>query len=273
MALYAVGDLQGCLEPLKKLLAFVKFDPSKDTLWLTGDLVNRGPDSIGCLEFVKSMGSAAVTVLGNHDLHLLATHELKRATKDADIQATLADPRAEVLLEWLAQQPLLVHDQTRKLMMTHAGIPPIWSDSQAIAAAQMVEQTLAKKTSRLDFFTTMYGNTPSHWSDELPESDMLRYIVNALTRMRFCDQASGLDFDVKTAATNAPANMKPWFAWPVERQNKLVFGHWAALMGETDHEGFIALDTGYVWGNYLTLMNLDTNLQYCADTSGNISFK
>lgn len=271
MALYAVGDLQGCLEPLKQLLTHVQFDPKQDELWLTGDLVNRGPDSVGCLKFVKDMGASAKTVLGNHDLHVLAIWELGLKTKDTDIQSTLAHPDIKPLLKWLRKQPMLIQDKQRKLIMTHAGIPPVWSDKQAKQLARELENTLKNKTTRRAFLNAMYGNEPKTWQDSLTGVDRLRFIVNAYTRMRFCGSDSTLDFKFKATPKNAPEGMKPWFEWEVKRKNRIVFGHWAALMGHTHRRHVIGLDTGYVWGNHLTLMNLDTNIRYCCDAKGAIT--
>ena len=272
MALYAVGDLQGCLSPLTTLLDHVGFDPLHDRLWLTGDLVNRGPDSIGCLAFVKNLGSAAQTVLGNHDLHLLALHQLGQPSKDKNIAATLDHPDAPELLAWLAHQPMLIQDTERQLTMTHAGIPPLWSDKKAAKLAQELEQVLAKPKTRQVFLANMYGNDPRLWKNSLDGMERLRYIVNAFTRMRFCDDQAKLEFNSKSAIDTAPAGMRPWFAWPAEkRKHRIVFGHWAALMGRTGDPQMIALDTGYVWGNHMTLMNLDTQVRFCCDNEGLVS--
>lgn len=271
MTLYAVGDLQGCLEPLERLLDHVNFDPSEDILWLTGDLINRGPDSIGCLQFVRRMGKQAITVLGNHDLHVIALHELDLKTKDADIKNTLSHSEAPELLKWLRKQPLLVRDRKRKLIMTHAGIPPVWSDKKARNLAKEVEAVLRHKGQRRAFFNAMYGNEPNTWEDGLTGHDRHRYIVNAFTRMRFCKANGELDFKFKSSPKQAPKNMHPWFTWPVKRKHRLVFGHWAALMGFTHQTDMIGLDTGYVWGNHLTLMNLDNDIRYCCDTTGDIT--
>ncbi|WP_196156826.1 symmetrical bis(5'-nucleosyl)-tetraphosphatase [Reinekea sp. G2M2-21] len=271
MTLYAVGDLQGCLHPLQRLLDHVNFDPAVDKLWLTGDLVNRGPDSIGCLAFVKNLGESAQTVLGNHDLHLLAIHELKLKTKDDDIKQTLAHEDAKKLMKWLAKQPLLVRDKERKLIMTHAGIPPVWSDKQARILASEVEAILADKISRREFFAAMYGNQPDRWRDDLQGVDRLRFVVNAYTRMRFCAKDATLDFKFKSSPNNGPKGMKPWFQWKHKRKHRIVFGHWAALMGHTHRGDIIGLDTGYVWGNHMTLMDMDNNVRYCCDTEGAIT--
>lgn len=271
MALYAVGDLQGCLTPLKQLLDHVNFDPKVDHLWLTGDLINRGPDSIDCLKFVKKLGNAASTVLGNHELHVLALWSLGITPKDKDIKATLKHRDAKSLMKWLMQQPLLVRDKQRKLIMTHAGIPPVWSDKQARKLAQEVEVVLADKDRRLAFFQAMYGDTPDTWDDTLTGHDRIRYVVNALTRMRFCTAEATLDFKFTSSPKNAPKGMKPWYQWPTNRKYQLIFGHWAALMGHTHSKNFIGLDTGYVYQNHLTLMNMDSRDRYCCDAKGKIT--
>lgn len=269
MTLYAVGDLQGSREPLELLLEAVKFDPSADQLWLAGDLVNRGKDSLGCLRLVIGLGEAARTVLGNHDLHLLAlAHSDKPRKSNPDLDAILNAGDADELLDWLRQQPLLLEDSTRKLLLTHAGIPPNWSDQQAIARARELEAVLADPHKFNDFIQNMYGNEPNVWSDDLTGLDRWRYITNAFTRMRFCGPGGELDFDNKEGPDAPPKGMKPWFEWPANRQHTLLFGHWAALMGKTGNDDIIALDTGYVWDNYLTLMNMDSGERWQCDTTG-----
>lgn len=270
MTLYAVGDLQGCLDPLKVLLKKVRFNPDQDRLWLTGDLINRGPDSIGCLHFIKDMGDSAQTVLGNHDLHTLAIHELNLGTKDKDIRSTLNHPDAPELFKWLRKQPLLRRDKERQLIMTHAGIPPVWTDKQARRLAAEFSSVMTDRRARLAFFKAMYGNEPKTWHDDLEGHDRLRYIVNAFTRMRFCEQDGTLDFKFKSSVDSAPPGMRPWFDWPVKRKHRLVFGHWAALLGDTGYNDVIGLDTGYVWDNHMTLMDLDKNIRYLCDSNGKI---
>jgi bis(5'-nucleosyl)-tetraphosphatase (symmetrical) len=273
MALYAVGDLQGCLDPLKMLLDHVNFDPAQDRLWLTGDLVNRGPDSAGTLRFVRELGDCAQTILGNHDLHLLATYAGTRTTTDKDILATLSSPTIDQDLDWLIQQPLLIKDSARKLIMTHAGIPPCWSDKQAIKLAAQAEKVLRNKESRLSFFNEMYGDEPNTWQDDLTGHDRTRYIINALTRMRFCKANGQLDFTHSGPTHTAPNDMQPWFSWPVRRQHTLVFGHWAALMGVTHSDDYLAIDTGYVWGNYMTLFNFDSGERTYCDSNGLVFYQ
>ncbi|TXR51830.1 symmetrical bis(5'-nucleosyl)-tetraphosphatase [Reinekea thalattae] len=272
MSLYAVGDLHGCVEPLKRLLDHVKFDPSNDQLWLTGDLVCRGPDSIGTLEYVRSLGDAAQTVLGNHDLHLLACYEALPAKASSEIRNILKQPNAAELLAWLIEQPMLVQDEQRKLIMTHAGIPPQWSDKKAIKRAREAESCFADKNARYEFFKQMYGQSPNRWSGKLIGHNRLRYIVNAFTRMRFCDANGKLDFKAKSSPQKAPLGMLPWYEWPAnKREHRLIFGHWAALMGITHNYNMIGLDTGYAWGNYLTLMNMDNSTRYICDAKGDIA--
>ncbi|MCH8533176.1 MAG: symmetrical bis(5'-nucleosyl)-tetraphosphatase [Saccharospirillum sp.] len=269
MALYAVGDLQGSREPLELLLDTVHFNPRQDHLWLVGDLVNRGKDSLGCLRLVKSLGDAASTVLGNHDLHLLALAWAdKPAKSNPGLNAIINAPDAEELLDWLRQRPLLLQDSQRRLLCTHAGIPPNWSDQYAIDRAHELESVFADKGDFLAFLNQMYGNQPDRWHPNLTGMDRWRYIINAFTRMRFCGPDGQLEFDNKEDPSTAPPGMKPWFEWPAQRQHTLVFGHWAALMGKTGNDDFIALDTGYVWQNYLTLMNLDSGQRWQCDTAG-----
>lgn len=272
MALYAVGDLQGCLHPLERLLEYVHFNPEHDTLWLTGDLVCRGPDSIGSLQFVRSLGASAKTVLGNHDLHLLACFDTGKIKPGSEIAGILNHPSAPELMDWLAQQPMLIQDEARGLIMTHAGIPPQWSDNKAVRRARELEASLSQKDSRSAFFKAMYGNKPCRWSSALTGNDRLRYIVNAFTRMRFCGPDGELEFKFDKTPDKGPIGMKPWYQWPArKRSHKVVFGHWAALMGMTGKASFISLDSGYVWGNHLTLMNLDSEIRYCCDTGGQIT--
>ncbi|GGX45380.1 symmetrical bis(5'-nucleosyl)-tetraphosphatase [Saccharospirillum salsuginis] len=269
MTLYAVGDLQGCREPLEILLESVKFDPALDQLWLAGDLVNRGHDSLGSLRLVRSMGASARTVLGNHDLHLVALALADEPLKsNPDLDAVLEAPDGPELIEWLRHQPLLLRDEQRRVIMTHAGIPPIWSDEEAIDRAYELECVLADPDRCKTFINAMYGNEPERWRNDLTGIERWRYITNAFTRMRFCGQDGQLELKTKTEADKPPEGMKPWFEWPVQRNHTLLFGHWAALMGRTGDDDFVALDTGYVWNNYLTMLNVDSGLKLFCDTAG-----
>lgn len=257
MTRYAVGDIQGCLDNLRCVLDQVKFDPVVDQLWIAGDLVNRGPDSLGTLRFVKSLGSAAACVLGNHDLHLLAIAAGGQKVKRKDtLQPILDAPDAAELLVWLQQQPLMLWDRERNQAMTHAGIPHIWSLEQAWQLAGEVQQVLRSDKAG-DFFQAMYGNLPACWDENLQGQDRLRVITNYFTRMRFVDRAGCLDLECKQGPNDAPAGFAPWFQYNRQEATQLFFGHWAALEGRFGLLPFIGLDTGCIWGGPLTLLVMD----------------
>lgn len=259
MAVYAVGDLQGCLAPLERLLEDVRFDPAQDRLWLVGDLVNRGPDSGNCLRYVHHLGSAAVTVLGNHDLHLLATAAGLRQPRPKDtLQDVLQRPDAGELLEWLAARPLMHHDATLGWTLVHAGIPPQWDLEQARTEARAVEQVLQAPKRRDEFLARMYGNSPERWNDTLKGVERLRYTVNALTRMRFIRKDGGLDLEESGPPGSVPSRLSPWFDVRKRRMagQPIVFGHWSAL-GYRRGNDWLSLDSGCVWGRDLTLVRLD----------------
>jgi bis(5'-nucleosyl)-tetraphosphatase (symmetrical) len=266
MTRYAVGDLQGCLKPLQCLLDEVNFDQRQDQLWLAGDLINRGPDSLKTLRFVKSLGDCAHIVLGNHDLHFLAVaHGAKKARKSDTFKAILKAEDRDELVTWLQQQPLMYTDPSGDYSMVHAGIPPIWSLTQAKKYAQEVE-TVLRSNKAIDYFQTMYGNDPNCWQEELTGSARLRTITNYFTRMRFCTSSGELDFDSKLTQCDK-TNYAPWFSYHDRaiRNDKIIFGHWAALKGKTKTQNIYALDTGCVWGEKMTLMNLDTEeFYYCS---------
>lgn len=262
MAVYAVGDLQGCLRPLDALLERVSFDPARDQLWLVGDLVNRGPDSLGCLRRVKALGDAAVTVLGNHDLHLLATAAGLRSVRSRDtLDAVLAAPEAAEYLEWLAHRPLLYTDDELGWTLVHAGLPPAWTLQRAHAEARRVEALLRDSAQRKDFLAQMYGNQPNVWSERLRGVERARYCVNALTRMRYLEQSEALDFSESGPPEAAPRRLQPWFQVPWRRSRglPLVFGHWSAL-GFRQGPDWLSLDSGCVWGRSLTMVQLTRGL-------------
>ncbi|HDZ54977.1 MAG TPA: symmetrical bis(5'-nucleosyl)-tetraphosphatase [Pseudomonas xinjiangensis] len=261
MTTYAVGDLQGCLKPLQCLLDEVDFNPSRDVLWSVGDLVNRGPDSLAALRFIDSLGNACIAVLGNHDLHLLAaSRDASRLRKSDTLLPVLKAPDREKLLGSLRQRPLAYYDKSLDCVMTHAGIPPIWSVKQTLKRAAEVEGILRSDEQLDEFFATMYGNEPARWSPGLKGMDRLRTITNYLTRMRFCKPDGTLDFKAKEGLGSAPKGYAPWFSFQrKDPDTQLIFGHWAALEGKTDAVGVHALDTGCVWGNSMTLMNLNTS--------------
>lgn len=259
MATYAIGDLQGCLEPLQRLLEQIEFSP-QDTLWFCGDLVNRGPDSLATLRFVKALGKQAVVVLGNHDLHLLALHHGICPGKRTDtLDDILSAPDRTQLLGWLQHQPLLHHDSQLGYTMVHAGIPPSWSIKKARRLAREVEYALRSRELAKGFFEHMYGNAPARWHKSLEGWERLRVITNYLTRMRFCTADETLDFAAKGGLDTQPPGYLPWYAWPNRKavNNDVLFGHWAALQGQVDAAHVYALDTGCVWGGQLTAMRLE----------------
>lgn len=261
MATYAVGDLQGCLDPLKCLLERVSFDPAVDRLWLVGDLVNRGPQSLETLRFLYGIRDSLVCVLGNHDLHLLAAwHNIERLKKSDTLREVLESPQAPELLDWLRRQKLLHFDEARGTVLVHAGIPPQWTLAKALGCAAEVEEVLRDDNRIKLYLDGMYGNEPVKWSKDLSGVTRLRVITNYFTRMRFCTAEGKLDLKGKEGADTAPPGYKPWFAHKERRSRhvKIIFGHWAALEGRCNAPGVFALDTGCVWGGAMTLMNVDT---------------
>lgn len=265
MSTYAVGDLQGCLDPLLCLLDEVKFEPGKDTLWLVGDLVNRGPDSLGTLEYLYQMRDHVVAVLGNHDLHLLAhAHGYRKASRGDTLAPILASPKRDELLGWLRQCPLVHWDATLGYGMVHAGIPPQWNLDDALARSQEVSAALQDDQQFEWFLANMYGNEPAQWHDDLTGTDRLRLITNYFTRMRFCNAEGLLELSNKGAPEQAPEGFQPWFEHYLAKADNppLVFGHWAALDGETRSHRAVGLDTGCVWGNRMTLLCLDNGRRW-----------
>ncbi len=258
MSHYAIGDLQGCYTALEALLSKINYDSSNDTLWFTGDLVNRGPDSLNTLRLVSRL-PRVICVLGNHDLHLLALVLAKRAYPvQHNLDEILIAPDRDELIHWLRYRPLLHHDSQLKYTMTHAGIPPQWSLAESQKHAEEVSQILQSDQAGI-LLEHMYGNEPDSWSPSLQGWDRLRYIINAFTRMRFCSPSGKLVLDVKGPAETKTPDLIPWFQMPNKRdpQDRLIFGHWAALMGKTNQPNLFALDTGCVWGNQLTAMRLE----------------
>lgn len=266
MATYAIGDIQGCWQELKKLLKKVDFG-KKDELWLCGDLVNRGPESLAVLRFLRDLDGRCKIALGNHDLHFLAIlfggHQ---PTQKDTLDELLAAPEVEQLGHWLRQQRLLYRE--RDHILVHAGVPPKWGAKQAEAYADEVTAVMGgkKATSKkgalgfADFFRDLYGNEPPLWDQSLTGMTRLRTIVNYLTRMRMIDNRGALNFTYKGALANAPQNLSAWFDNPsaAERRHKILFGHWASLNGETGNGQCVALDTGCVWGRELTAYCLET---------------
>lgn len=270
MSVYAVGDVQGCLEPLQRLLDAVAFEPARDRLWLTGDLVNRGPDSLGVLRFVRGLGSAAVSVLGNHDLHLLAVALGDRTLRSKDTFGEVLDaPDRDELVNWMRHWPLLHHDAALGYSMVHAGIPPQWDLATARARASEVEQVLRSSDPHA-LLAAMYGDEPRQWHDDLQGGDRLRVITNYFTRMRFCSPAGELDLHSKHAPEDAPPGMAAWFSLPQRRtrDEQIIFGHWATLRGRANTPNIHALDTGCVYGSELTLLELVSDRRRCVPCEG-----
>lgn len=259
MSTYAIGDIQGCFFALEKLLQEINFDSKNDTLWLTGDLVNRGPQSLETLRFIKNLNIRQKIVLGNHDLHLLAmAHDAHPGWSDDTLTPILKADDREELIDWLLHQPLLHHDETLGFTMIHAGLAPSWDLTLAKKLATEVE-TILQSDQRKDFLKHMYGNEPSQWSEQLTGWDRLRCIVNYLTRARFCHWDGRLELKTKENIRMDQTDLIPWFNIP-DRRNanlKIIFGHWAALGGVTRTQNTFALDTGCVWGYCLTAMRLE----------------
>ena len=255
MALYMIGDVQGCAQPLWQLLNKVNFSPSRDTIYLLGDLVNRGPDSLGVLRQLRDWGTSAQCILGNHDLHLLAlSHGFGRMKSQDTVQDILAAPDREALLDWLQTRPLALYEH--RWLMVHAGVFPSWTVEQTLSLATEVQATLAGADAH-SFFEQMYGNSPDHWRDDWQGIDRLRCAVNALTRMRLVDDFGRMDFSHKGEAQHAPAPWMPWFEHPdrVTQGQSIAFGHWSTLQA-TQRADVLPLDTGCVWGGQLSAVKI-----------------
>ncbi|MCB1749399.1 MAG: symmetrical bis(5'-nucleosyl)-tetraphosphatase [Gammaproteobacteria bacterium] len=280
MATYVIGDIQGCARELDALLRVVRFAPAHDRLWLTGDLVNRGPDSLGVLRRVRALGDAAVTVLGNHDLHLLAIahvrgHKQRRRDTLGDV---LAAPDRDELLAWLRRQPLLHHDAALGVTMVHAGLPPQWSLAESRAHAAEVEAALRDDAGLVAFLEHMYGDTPARWETTLGGRRRLRFITNCLTRMRYCRADGSLDLAAKGAPGSQDAGLLPWYAVPARRSRDtvIVFGHWSTLRLDAAacrQWGVYPLDTGAVWGDRLTALRLEDRALFSVGSSLPVSFE
>lgn len=265
MADYAIGDVQGCYDALLRLLELVHFDDKQDRLWFVGDLVNRGPDSLSVLRFIKQLSRKPCIVLGNHDIHFLHRLYNKQAkvNRDDTLSTLLDAPDREELGDWLRQQPLLIHDENLNVVMCHAGIAPMWDLTQAKRLAHEFETMLSGESFR-DYLPQLYGNQPDHWSDALAGAERLRLICNYFTRMRFCDKEGRLALDYKGSLAQAPTDLYPWYALPNRRMihETIIFGHWAALQGKCPIPGIHAIDTGYVWGGALTALRLSDKQRF-----------
>jgi len=259
MALYLIGDVQGCDSALKRLLDEISFSPSRDTLYFLGDLVNRGPDSAGVLRRLMGYAGSVQCVLGNHDLHLLAVaHGVRKPHRQDTLHDILQAPDRPAMLDWLRGQRMALLEciEGHEVLMLHAGVLPAWTATKTVALAAEVESVL-QSAAWGDFLQEMYGNEPLAWADSLSASARLRVIVNALTRLRFCDAQGQMEFTAKEGANSAPAGFMPWFDVP-NRQTAgvtVAFGHWSTL-GWLNRPDVLSLDTGCVWGGCLSAVRL-----------------
>ncbi len=272
MPTYAIGDIQGCYQTLVKLLNKVEFNPKKDQLWLCGDLVNRGPDSLETLTFLYGIRESVRCVLGNHDLHFLAVESGAHLPRPKDtFNEIFQSSKREKLVKWLRQQPLFIRDKSLNFAMGHAGLPPHWSVKQAERYAAEVS-TFIRSKSALEFYFAMYGNKPNRWREKLSGLDRLRYITNALTRMRYCYPDGRLELTSKNSPGKQSKGLLPWFE--IERRPSkynIIFGHWASLQGKCDKPGLFALDTGCVWGGRLTALRLEDKKRFSVKSQETIT--
>jgi bis(5'-nucleosyl)-tetraphosphatase (symmetrical) len=251
MALYMIGDVQGCDEPLGRLLDELDFSPSRDTLYLLGDLVNRGPASLQVLRRLMALEGAAHSLLGNHDLHLLAAaHGVRKLHRSDTVSDILDATDRDALLDWLRHRPMALFEHG--WLMVHAGVLPQWDVADTLARAHELQSAL-RSPDWPSFLQHMYGNEPAFWSDALQGADRLRVVVNTFTRLRFCTAQGVMEFETKEGADGAPPGFMPWFDVPGRRTTgvPVAFGHWSTL-GNVQREGVLPLDTGCVWGGCLT---------------------
>ncbi len=260
MATYAIGDIQGCYKQLKQILKKIEFNSDKDTLWFAGDIINRGPDSLKTLRYIKSLGDNAITVLGNHDLHTLAVANGrgKQGKKDT-IQPILDAKDSDVLLDWLLHRPLMHYNEKHHVCMVHAGLHPKWNLEQALDCAAEVENVLQGPKSH-EFFHHMYGDKPAKWSQHLDGWDRLRFITNTFTRMRYIDSKQKLCLKEKGAPGHQPEGIVPWFQHDRETADlQIIFGHWSTLK-DPKVPGLYPLDTGCLWGGKLTALKVNSKM-------------
>lgn len=254
MSTYCIGDIQGCLSGLERLLKEIAFDPAKDRLLAVGDLVARGEDSLGVLRLLKSFGASFQTVLGNHDLHLISVyHGHGRLRKGDNVEAILQANDVDDLIAWLRQQPMLI--EHGEYLIAHAGIYPWWSADMATKCARELESIIGDPSKEI-FFSQMYGNEPDCWTNQLASTERLRFIANAFTRMRYVHADGRLDLRAKCHPSEHTGSSRPWFEF-YNGSHQCLFGHWASLLGETLRPDVLGLDTGYVWGGRLSAIRLD----------------
>ncbi len=258
MAIYAVGDVQGCCDELEALIHALRIDPGHDELLFVGDLVNRGPKSLQTLRLVRSLGSQATVVLGNHDLHLIAlAFGNQTRAKDQELADILQAPDGEELVNWLRHRPMAVYRPELNTLLVHAGVAPQWDPLLTIKLAREVEQAL-RGPGCANFMRGLYGDEPARWSPTLTGQDRLRFITNSLTRIRYCHADGSLDLVENGAPGTQPAGLIPWFDLPGRQTAmvRIVFGHWASL-GLLQRDKLLGIDTGCVWGRKLTAVRLD----------------
>jgi len=266
MAIYAIGDIQGCYTELQHILQKIHFSSENDTLWFAGDLINRGPDSLETLRFIKSLGNSAICVLGNHDLHALAVRAGIKKDKQNSLSVLLNAPDADELFNWLRQQVLIHHDPETKFTLVHAGIAPQWDLNTAVKHGAELHAILSGDN-YLEFLEHMYGNLPDIWHEDLCSWDRLRYICNSFTRMRYCHTDGRLNLTEKDSpsivAKNNNENLKPWFEIESRKtkSDNIIFGHWSTL-GLLIEDGIYSIDTGCLWGKQLTALKIDNDLNY-----------
>lgn len=259
MTTYVIGDLQGCLNPLQKLLDKVKFDPANDKIWFVGDLVNRGPASLKTLRYVKSLGKSAVTVLGNHDLHLLAVaYGYRKPSAKDTMGGIIKAPDRDELCDWLIARPLLHVDEKLGHTLVHAGIHPHWSLKRAKKIARKLHNALIEEPDRV--LENMYGNTPENWSKSLKADKRNRFAINVFTRMRYCRADGSLDFDFNGSPAAASKQLYPWYAVPDRKplKTRIIFGHWSSHPGMSPAH-VMPTDRGCVWGGCLTAYAIERN--------------
>jgi len=263
MAHYAIGDVQGCYDPLRRLLDKLKFDPCDDQLWFAGDLINRGPQSLETLRFIISLGDSARSVLGNHECHFLAiAHGHKPPHRADTFNEILAADDASTLIQWVRSQPFFHEDKELGYSMLHAGLPPQWSLDDARQYARELEAVI-RGDQMNDFLANMYGNKPDQWEPNLSGHQRMRFIINCFTRMRFCDASGRLDLSQKGAVGEQPSHLVPWFEVPNRRtiNDQILFGHWSTL-GLHQENNTTCLDSGCLWGGQLSAIKLGKTEQF-----------
>ena len=255
MANYLIGDIQGCNSSLGKLLELVDFSPSMDTIYLLGDLINRGPDNVGVLRRLMTLGSSAKSILGNHDIHFLSIEKGLKQTKKGDtVQDILEAQDRSELTSWLRSQPLAL--KVSNYLLVHAGVHPLWDTQKTLSLAKEAEEVISGPD-YVNFLSNMYGNDPDSWSENLTGMDRIRFIVNVLTRMRFCSPSGTLNFNAKSSLHDGPDGFLPWFEIPTRKSKDQMigFGHWSTA-GGTQKNNVVCVDTGCVWGRGLSAYKL-----------------